>query len=235
MNFTETIQWVGVVQPVNTDFNVAEKTTLNFLEPHGLIVGDYVEETLSGAKGIVYEVPSATTLNLAKQDATPFPESGIIVSGIIEITYVSRTISHGINNQVIQDLVDRTAYNKKRIDDLEIQVDNNTQNVTILLESQIGLNHEVVTESVIAGKNKRYVALNTSNSTITVSLPTVVSNGDWVSVMKGGTIPVVGITAVYTGPKKFNSIYGPNFTVDIDIPFKFITFTYYNDSWIVTN
>ncbi len=256
MNFTETIQWVGVIKPVNTDFNVAEKTTLTFLKPHGFIVGDYITEIIGGAaKGIVYEVPDTLTVNVAKQDENAFPETGEVTNGAITITYVSRTISHGINNQVIQDLVDRTAYNKKRIDDLELSVgnidnsinnidnsinniDNSINNIisdiTILQDTQTDLKYEIVTTSTVAQSNKHYIC-NLISENITITLPEDANSGDWVSVFVGGNQLILTKTvSVYFGNKYFNTTLGPNATIQIDIPYKFITFSYTSNSWYIT-
>lgn len=123
-NFNEVAEWIDVTLPVNTDFNVAEKTTLTFIENHGFMVGDFLTEQISGATGIVYEVLSNLEVNVARQDSVEFPESGVVKNTIEESvpgsTYVSRTISHGINNLVIQELVNRTYYNKNRFDNLEL-------------------------------------------------------------------------------------------------------------------
>ena len=109
-DFNENNQWVPVVKPENVDYNIAEKTTVNFSALHSFIPGDYLTEATSGASGVVYESVTNMILNMARDSSTVFPATGSLGNGVATVAYSSISSTHGITNEVTQDLVDRTKW-----------------------------------------------------------------------------------------------------------------------------
>lgn len=108
--FSENSNWVDVTKPFNTDYHIAEKTNIIFSGSHPFIVGDYITETSSGATGILYENISTSQINIARDSSTLFPSSGQLINGTETFSYISSSVTHGIDNDVTQRLVDRTKW-----------------------------------------------------------------------------------------------------------------------------
>ena len=125
-DFNENNQWVPVVKPENVDYNIAEKTTVNFSAVHSFLAGDYLTEISSGASGVVYESVTNMILNMARDSSTVFPATGSLGNGVATVAYSSISSTHGITNEVTQDLVDRTKwlYENKANKNLNISVGN---------------------------------------------------------------------------------------------------------------
>lgn len=109
-NFDEVGQWVYVTKPENTDYNIAEKTTIYFNNEHPFIVGDYLLNSDDNSGGVVYEVLDNLSLNLARDTSTVFSVSGNLGNGTSTVSYYNASSTHGINNDVVQRLVDRTKW-----------------------------------------------------------------------------------------------------------------------------
>lgn len=109
-NFDEVGQWVYVTKPENTDYNIAEKTTIYFNNEHSFIVGDYLLNPDDSSGGVVYEVLNNLSLNLARDTSTVFSVSGDLGNGTSTLSYYNASSTHGINNNVVQRLVDRTKW-----------------------------------------------------------------------------------------------------------------------------
>lgn len=109
-NFDEVGQWVYVTKPENTDYNIAEKTTIYFNNEHSFVVGDYLLNSDNNSGGVVYEVLDDLSLNLARDTSTVFSVSGNLGNGTSTVSYYNASSTHGINNDVVQRLVDRTKW-----------------------------------------------------------------------------------------------------------------------------
>lgn len=108
--FSENSNWVDVTKPFNTDYHIAEKTNILFSSNHPFLAGDYLTETSSGATGILYELVSLTEINVARDSSTLFPATGELSNGTETFSYNSNSVTHGIDNDVSQRLVDRTKW-----------------------------------------------------------------------------------------------------------------------------
>ena len=108
--FSENSNWIDVTKPFNTDYHIAEKTNILFSSDHPFFVGDYLTETSSGATGILYELVSLTEINVARDSSTLFPATGELSNGTETFSYNSSSVTHGIDNDVSQRLVDRTKW-----------------------------------------------------------------------------------------------------------------------------
>ncbi len=108
--FSENSNWIDVTKPFNTDYHIAEKTNILFTTNHPFLVGNYLTETSSGATGILYELVSLTEINVARDSSTLFPATGELSNGTETFSYNSSSVTHGIDNDVSQRLVDRTKW-----------------------------------------------------------------------------------------------------------------------------
>ena len=149
-NFTENSQWVSVTKPDNIDYNIAEKSTVFFSAAHSFIAGDYLTNPANNSAGIVYEVLSGTSLNIARDTSTVFAASGNFGNGVATVAYSSITTTHGINNDVSQRLVDRTKW---------------------LYDNKAGGNISVSAGSGLTGGGDL-----SANRTITLGTPSTISN-----------------------------------------------------------
>jgi len=128
MYFDENNEWVDqITKPQNSDYNVAEKTTLTFPIPHGFIVGDFLTET-GGATGVVYNLIDTLNIEVARYNEIQFPATGTVDNGSASPqSYTESIIEHGIDNLVLQELVDRTNWLKneaQRLTNRDVVIEN---------------------------------------------------------------------------------------------------------------
>lgn len=231
MDFTETNQWVSVIKAENLDYNVAEKTVLTFLDPHGFLVGDFLTETTTDAKGMVYEVPDPKILHLARQGTNQFAYSGVVTNGVTTSSYASASIEHGINNQMIQDLVDRTLYLKNKNQELSNYLDEKADELSDDIQELEDKSRAIVTSSSLTADKNRVIFANINGSyDIGISLPNDVQNGDWIKISHGGTSPHNGRVIVYAGGSQ---IAGHGTSMVIDVLYQIVTLAYNSGSWHV--
>jgi len=161
-NFNETSQWVPVTKPENFDYNIAEKSTVVFNSTIPFVVGDYLINPTNNSGGVVYEKINGTTLNIARDTSTVFPNTGNMGNGTATHAYSSVTTTHGISNDVLQRLVDRTKFlEDRRIGNpatLSVSTTNTTSSVSHTHKIDAFSNN--VTNSIMARDSNGNVAVN---------------------------------------------------------------------------
>lgn len=213
MTFEENQEWVNeVTKPDNLDYNVAEKTTLTFSSPHGYIVGDFLTEDVTGAYGVVYNLIDVYTIEVARYNEIQFPETGTVNNGSSSPQgYNQAVIEHGINNQVLQDLVDRSGWLKtetERLTNRDITIENKIDNNETWL---------FVSNNFTATIDKKYL-VDISGGNVVATLPNISLPGRFITfVIEKGDLNLTSFS-VRGGE---NNIEGSSDVMKVDLFYPF--------------